>query len=176
MNDLAFQGASEMLETGRQMANASRLVGRGGYDLPPWLFPSVDSRHLFRAGSVEVGVFGTIQEILAYTVPAGFQAVITHVMHAYEGTGFIPGTGSILWQIDVDRQAGAAQPSGRVVDGFLNVAIPLGTYEMPWPVQGSIKLKALETIRYKATPIDTIGVGAGTAFNSAIVGHLWPLK
>lgn len=175
-NDLDFQGAPEMLETGRVMENASRLVGRGAYDLPPWLFPSVDSRQLFQTGSAVPGVYGTIQTVLEYRVPVGFQAVVTHVMHAYEGTGFVPGSGDILWNIDVDRQASSFLPNGRVVEGFLNIKIPLGSYMIPWPVPAAIRLKALETIRYKATPVATVALGAGTVFNCAIIGHLWPLK
>ena len=95
-NGADFVGAAEMVETGRVMQNASRLVGRGANELPPWLFPSIDSRQLFAVGAAQAGAYGTIQTVLAYQVPAGFQAFISGVLHSYEGTGFVAGSGSIL--------------------------------------------------------------------------------
>jgi hypothetical protein len=169
-------GAPEMLETGRIMNGAASLAGRGAFDLPPWIFPPVDGRELFTVASAPATGYGVEQLLVSYRVPAGFEAIITGLLHTYEGTGFVPGSGDILWTVDIDRQSGAVIPSGRVVEGFLRVAVPLGSYERPWPIPAGIRLKPLETIRYKATPIATVALGAGTALNAAFSGYLWPVK
>lgn len=175
-NVASFPGSAEMMESGRVMNAALELAGRGEYQFPPWIFPPVDARQLFVAGSVQAGAYGTQQVVLTYRVPAGFQAIVTGVVQLYEGTGFVPGLGDLLWSIDVDRQVGATIPSGRVVEGFLSVAVPLGSYERPWPIPAGIRLKALETIRYKALPVATVALGVGSALNCMISGYVWPVK
>jgi len=78
--------------------------------------------------------------VLSFTVPQGFDGVITSITHGYTGTGFVNGSGDLTWRIRVGL---------RWARDLGNVTVQLGTLETPYQIyRGGILLKDSQRVRY----------------------------
>jgi hypothetical protein len=159
------------------LANIARLANsaRTPTEWPfPWLQEAADGRHFNEQGSIEAPALGVQGTILEYEIPDGFSAAIHSIMRAYIGSGFIEGSGSILWDLDVDRELGALPIIGYTVPSYAFNKFSLGNpIQGPWKLPGPIIIDS-GIIRLKATSISDISVGAPNYMVGAILGWIYP--
>lgn len=156
-----------LLETGRIMHNATSLKAPPARD--PVNDPTPFGSHLFVGSSIVCPAVGTTNTLVAeYIVPAGFRAVITHVLNQYAGSGFVEGDEALLyWTILLNS---------RSVRGFNQIAWSMGSLaDGPYPVPWKIRLKATDILRYVVTvPAGSaIGTGAPNRVICHFVGGEW---
>lgn len=128
-----------------------------------------DSRYL--KGSIPAPALGVLTEIFQYLVPEGFTLVINGDMHAYSGSGFVEGSGGIIWGIDVNEPIGNTLPSGRPIAQWIASAGNLGRVVDVPPVQ----FRGGDLLRYKVIITDPmVGTGLPNMIHAALVGWLYP--
>jgi hypothetical protein len=114
------------------------------------------------------------QVILAqYQVPTGWLAYFAGVLMSFDGTGFHPGSGDIVWSVDVNRDLGAPLTLGYAEKDFGSILVPLGSYAAgPWPVDW--RHTDGETIRLKVYTVANVGVGVPNFMTGGLFGFAWP--
>lgn len=106
--------------------------------------------------------------ILTFKVPIGYDAIITHVTNTFaNGTGFIEGTGGIVWRVRV----------GNVFARNLgNILFSFGSLSEPFVIPGvGIPAISGQTITYYVNiPVTSPVSGASAQIVCAIFGWAWP--
>lgn len=143
----------------------------------PWFIPPPGSVSVFEHGSFPTPAYGTQITLATYIVPDGWEGVLTDVMVFLldpNGT-FVQGSGSALWDIDIDRPLGSALATGRFLPNYFHIPTQLGDLTRPWPVRGGWRMKQGETYRIKFTSVNTITVGSPAFTHGALLGWVWPM-
>ena len=106
------------------------------------------------------------QTILSYVVPQGYDALITSFWFSYSGTGFVQGSGDLLFRI---------QQNQRYLKGLSNVPFLIGAPKFPCPMtEGQIVMSGslLRVIVNVPNLSGLILVGASTV-SGGLQGFLW---
>ena len=148
-----------------------------------WLGAPENSKRIFALGPNGNGL-GVVspaqgaanQVVLAsYTVPGGFEGVISHIVTAYNGGGFIEGRGDALFTLDVNIPEGSNPPQGTPVQGFSSFSVTLGSFkDGPWPLVRNEVVEEYDEVRLKVINV-AAGVGDPNIFVGAILGWIRPL-
>jgi hypothetical protein len=117
---------------------------------------------------------GSQVTLCQYTVQPQWIVWIFGVLFHFDGSGFVPGSGDIVWSIDINRPAGAPVSIGYTEKNFGAIKWPLGSYEQPWPVR--LRHRESETLRVKAYTVANVGIGAPNYITGALHGYTWPAK
>jgi len=113
--------------------------------------------------------------IASYTVPDGFQGLISDIVADYDGGGFVRGRRDALFTLDVNIPLGSNPPQGTPVQGFGSFATTLGSpIYGPWPLRRNEVVNSLDIIRLKATNVNLVA-GGPNYFTGIILGWIWPL-
>jgi hypothetical protein len=139
-----------------------------------WSFPPPRATRVFRVGSVLSPNPATETQVLLYRVPQGYRMWLTAVVMNYQGTGFTPGTGDILWTLDKNKPVGVAPLQGEIIQGFGGIMVPLGSLVYPWPLPMPELLGPTDELRSKVTTTANIPVGGTNYFHSVFLGWLEP--
>ena len=92
-----------------------------------WVYPPKNAKRRMPQGSVVIPAAGT-STILAFTVPTNFSFVLQWVLLPPPATAFVPGSGDLLWSINVDTPSSGAVPlSSSPLADWNNMVIPLGS-------------------------------------------------
>jgi hypothetical protein len=106
---------------------------------------------------------GVVAAVVQFTVPEGFHGVIKKVGNVYVGTGFIEGSGSLVWQI---------QQNGGVVRNYDNILASLGTVTQPGELAGSILIFEQQVVTLQVNNVSL--VAGGTQVGGRLGGWFFP--
>jgi hypothetical protein len=105
-------------------------------ELPPWIFPPVNSIAFDNAGDILLPAIGVGETVVfQFTVPTGHNGVIKEIANAFIGSGFTDGSGQIIWRILQNNQA---------VRGKENILNSLGSVAIPSRVGGGAYIRIIE--------------------------------
>lgn len=163
------------------LANVQRLANSARH-IEEWPFPweqmPPDGR-VFNAMSnaaVDAPAYGAANQVVvcSYAIPAGFTACIKAIMRSYSGSGWVEGSGDIVWDIDVDRPLGASPIIGWGLPDYTANIFSLGSPSLgPWKVPGAIIVQS-GTIRMKARTVANVTVGAPNYLVGTLIGWIYP--
>jgi hypothetical protein len=167
----------EAIQAAQQLMQERRAKGSWPY---AWSYPPPDAERvtagLDSSGTIPVPVAATETEGLLYTVDDGFNFVLVSLVVEYINAGKLgaPDPGDFTWSLTKNRPAGVNTFQGSAVQGFSEVDLPLGTFQIPWPlVCGEIfapgdQIRTLFT-NTNLTPADP------NFFKSILLGWRWPV-
>ncbi len=142
----------------------------------PWIYAPPQATAINRRGTVVAPAYGNQVLVAEFDTPQAMQGVITHVVCKFDGSGFIQGSGSINWVIDINNPLGANL--GYSPPDFSNILIQLGDFVngQPWPIPGGIRLSERDQIRFKVTTAAPVGIGAPNYITCIFLGWYWPSR
>ncbi len=143
----------------------------------PWVMIPPGGVSVFEHGSFATPAHGTQITLCTYIVPDGWEGVLSDVMVLLldPNGNFVEGSGSALWDIDIDRPLGSSLSTGRYLPNYYHISTRLGDLTRPWPIRGGWRMKQGETYWVKFTPVDTITVGAPAFVHGSLLGWVWPM-
>lgn len=144
----------------------------------PWVMIPPGGVSVFEHGSFATPAYGAQITLATYTVPDGWEGVLSDVMDLLldPNGNFVEGSGSAFWDIDIDRPLGAALATGRYLPNYYHILTRLGDLTRPWPVRGGWRMKQGETYRMKFTAVNTVTTGAPSFVHGAMLGWVWPMS
>ncbi len=92
-------------------------------DEPPWDERTNQSQQLKKFGSIVTPAPGDAL-VMTFKVPLGYAGVIRSLVTMYTGTGFIQGSGDIIWRLQIAR---------RWAKDYGNLQVQLGSTREPFP-------------------------------------------
>jgi hypothetical protein len=117
------------------------------------------------------------QQGIAYTVDQGFmfalQALVVELLAG--GALGVANPGDFMWSLDLNKPLGLIPFQGSPIQGFQNVDVPLGTIQIPWPLECPEIFSPNDCIRAKFTNVALPGVGAPNYFKTILLGWRWPV-
>ena len=105
--------------------------------------------------------------VVSLTLAAGYDAIITGFFWGYSGTGFVQGSGDILWRM---------KQGFRFVKDLSNVPFALGTGQLPIPMTDGQLLYAGQTMSLVVNVPNLSGmiqIGASRIIGG-LIGFMWP--
>lgn len=138
----------------------------------PWNEPATNAQYVHKRGSLVVPApSATASLVVQYTVPTGHLATLTHVVLRYEGSPTAPVAGDatqFYFSLRIDSSYMARE--------FEQVVTPLGSFELPFPLPGGMRLFAKQTVEALVTvPVGSpISTGAGNYAHAFLIGFQWP--
>lgn len=91
---------------------------------PPYDQRTDQSIQIRKLGSIVTPVAGSDNLVVTFRVPLGYYGVIRGLVCNYTGTGFIPGSGDIIWRLQIQR---------RWAKDYGAVDVQLGSSREPFP-------------------------------------------
>lgn len=170
---LGIETPVENQQRARAVANANRN------DWPyPWAYMPQDGRPFSRRAAVATPAFGAANRVTlaTYEVPTGYMGVLVNVLAFYAGTGFINGSGDIVWDIDVNTPLGVSVVGGYALPDYSAFTLSLGNAIQPWPLDGGWVLGEGDIVRVKARTVATVGTGAPNFLYGGLMGWVWPVQ
>lgn len=107
------------------------------------------------------------QVVLTLKMPVGYDGLLSGIFQFYTGTGFVQGSGDIVWRIQVNQHY--AKDLG-------NNPFSIGTPQLPFPLTEGVILLSGQTIRYIVNVPNLSGniqIGASQIV-CGLVGFYWP--
>lgn len=103
--------------------------------------------------------------VLTYRVPQGYDGVILSLVNYWTGTGFVDGSGDLIWRIQVNENW---------LKNFGNIRYTLGSLQNRYPLEGAYyRIKAGDLIRYYVRH-RTGSVLSGGNIITGIGGYIYP--
>jgi hypothetical protein len=130
--------------------------------LYPWP-PPAGSQAFDFASAIALPVVTTSGVVLSFQVPAGFRGIIRRLSHNHEGSGFVNGSGSLVWRLLVNQS---------VVKNYGALVTEFGSVQLPRETDG-IPLQQNDRVRYEVVNV-SLGV-AGTTVICSAAGFFWPM-
>lgn len=162
---------------GEQVGLQSRVLGQVDaakrrqwrFGAPPWVsMPRTGQRYQKVEASVLPAVEGVDNLLLTYRVPYGYSGVLLTVTCLFSGTGFVEGSGDIVWRV---------RNNFRYFRDLGAVSISLGDLDTPYALEGGgYRIKSNDIIRLYAQ----LGAGALGVLDPAgriivgITGWIYP--
>ena len=106
----------------------------------------------------------------------GFQFALEALVVSYLNSGS-PGLwnpGDALWSLTLNQPVGVTTFQGSPIQGFSNVDVPLGTLQIPWPLECAEMFQPNDAIRSVFTNVN-LGAGAPNYFKTLLLGWKWPV-
>jgi hypothetical protein len=113
---------------------------------------------------------------LAYTVDEGFQFALQAIVIEYLNAGAIGlvNPGDFLWSLTLNQPVGVTTFQGSPIQGLTNVDVPLGTLQIPWPLECAELFQPNDCIRSVFTNV-ALGDGVPNYFKTLLLGWKWPV-
>lgn len=142
----------------------------------PWVVPPPAETPVSARGTIAAPAYGVQALVASFQVPQAMEAVITSILCSFDGSGFIQGSGAIVWSIDINRPLGATQ-QGYSPPYFGSIITQLGSLTMgAWAIPGGLRLSERDTIRFKVTTGAPVGIGAPNYITCMLQGWYYPVK
>jgi hypothetical protein len=130
---------------------------------PPHLWQPLDGFPFDPAAYVSTPAVGSTSTVVQFTVPDGHHGVIWKLGNVYVGTGFVEGSGSLVWQILQDLG---------VVRNYDNIVASLGTVTQPGQLSGPILIYEGQLIQLQVQNVSL--VAGGTLVGGRLSGWFFP--
>ena len=146
----------------------------------PWSFPPPGATRVTAgadaSGTLLVPVALTPTQGLAYTVDEGFQFALQAIVIEYLNAGAIGlvNPGDLLWSLTLNQPVGVTTFQGSPIQGFTNVDVPLGTLQIPWPLECAELFQPNDCIRSVFTNV-ALTDGSPNFFKTLLLGWKWPV-
>lgn len=163
------KGYNSLIAGGQAVVNARELETW-------WVSPDGSCEDVSRVDSILTPAAATLTLVMEYEVPEGYQFSLRGVLCQYDGEGFINGSGSIIYVLDVNRVIGSAGQQGYAVSFFENVRYLRGTSEDWWPLCGRRVFNPGEIMRWKVLTTAAIPEGGSNFLTAGIFGWTRPLR
>jgi len=111
------------------------------YSDPPWLVMPTNAVPFQKFDSINLPPNDGVDRIVvSFTVPQGYDGVITSLVQTYTGSGFTDGSGDLFWRVRIgDRWA---EDMGRMITR-------LGSLQSPYQIYRSgVRLKSMDRVLY----------------------------
>jgi hypothetical protein len=147
----------------------------------PWIYPPPEAIRVTAgadtSGSLLVPAAATPTQGLLYTVDEGFQFCLDRLVVEYIAAGQVGAwnPGDATWSITANQPVGVTSFQGYVVQGFSAVDVPLGSLQIPWPLEMPELFDAGDQVRVVFTNTN-LAQGAGNTFKSILLGWRWPVR
>lgn len=105
----------------------------------PWRIQPVAARRVQQTGTALANTLATTTALIRYVVPQGWSGVIKGIMQFYQGTGFVEGSGDIVWRLRVN----SVYPIG-----YGDMRTTLGSTDQPNPVLDGIRVSERQVVEY----------------------------
>jgi hypothetical protein len=107
------------------------------------------------------------QIVVSFPMPRGYDGLLAGIYQFYTGTGFINGSGDILWRIQLNQ---------RYVKDLSNNPFSLGSPQYPFPMTEGQLLLSGQTVRYIVNVPNLSGqIQVGNSqIVCALLGFAWP--
>ena len=102
-----------------------------------WLDPPPGFRPFDYQASINVPAVGVETTVLTFTADIGFGGVIKRIACVFSGSGFIPGSGSLIWRVQIN---------GNPHDGYGAITSSLGTDSVAEGIEGGIIFQPRDVI------------------------------
>lgn len=137
------------------------LVGKS---LPAHLFMPADGIVFDKQGYITLPAVGATASIVSFTVPEGMHGVVNRLGNVYVGTGFIEGTGQLVWQVVANDV---------VIRNYDNIQASLGSVNQPSQLTGSgILVKEQQLVKLTLKNVSLV-VGGSVAMGR-LGGYFYP--
>lgn len=141
----------------------------------PWIYQPPGYVPFYRRDSIEAPAYGSLTEIVSYTVPSGFWGVITGFYFAPVLAAWLEGDGNVQGRLDVNRPIAASLATGYDLNDWALIETTIGAIGRAEPIERNI-LRDGETVRLKVNLVGTVGVGAPNFIHGGIRGYIWPAR
>ena len=141
-------------------------VGYEKYDNPPWIVMPPQGRRYQEIATIVLPAPGVDTQVVAFTVPFGFDGVITGVVNRFIGAGFVEGSGDLLWRIQLSR---------RYAPDYGNIDTSLGDLTSPIAMDGGgMRIYSGQLVRYLTQVVNPATLDPAGRVLCAIYGWFYP--
>lgn len=106
---------------------------------PNLVFPAT-GKEFFRQQAIQLPAEGSGNvAVLSFRVPTGYEGIIYGVLHKFTGVGFVPGSGTLVWRLQLQN---------RFAKNYGNVQIELGDFSTYFPIDHYIRVHSQQVITY----------------------------
>jgi len=146
----------------------------------PWSYPPPGairvSWGLDTQGTLAVPVAATPTQALLYTVDQGYQFALYALVVEYlnDGVQGAVNPGDFTWSMTLNQPVGIGNFQGSAVQGFTNVDVPIGTLQIPWPLEEAELFDSNDQIRIVVTNTN-LANGAPNFIKAILLGWKWPV-
>jgi len=139
-----------------------------------WLYPGPNSQMAVPNGSIAIPGFNAPAtsaqaQIFSYQVPEGMRFRATGILMNAFASDWNPGSGQLLFSFIVQYSTGP-----RNVEFLSNLAFPLGSTFLPWPLEGRIEFAPLDVLEVVLTNKGISAPNAADYAYAAINGYTYP--
>lgn len=145
----------------------------------PWSYPPPNAKNAQPFGSVAAPQPGVQTAVVTYSVPIGTRFYLIGIIRQFAGQGFIQGSGSAIWTLDVNSpvNSGTQVIQSSTVAFFQNNAFTLGSFDSgPFYLAMPEIYEASSIIRDKVTTTNSITPGAPNFFTTILIGYTVPAE
>jgi len=147
----------------------------------PWAFPPPGATRVTAgadtSGSllVPAAASGATQGLL-YTVDEGYQFALQSLVVMYLIGGQLGAwtPGAATWSLTLNQPVGVTTFQGSPIQGFTNVDVPLGTLQIPFPLECAELFQPNDAIRAVFTNVSLLD-GSPNYFKTILLGWKWPV-
>lgn len=159
-----------------QIRTRAAAESRGAQWPYPWTYMPQDGRPYSRRGSVAAPAFTIANQvtIAEMEIPNGYMGVLTWIYAFYAGSGFVNGSGDVVFTVDVNTPLGTSPFQGYGLPDYSAFTMALGSANNPWPLPGGWVLNEGDVVRVKAYTVGTVGTGAPNYVHGGLLGWTWP--
>jgi hypothetical protein len=137
----------------------------------PWIVPPKDAKPMRLANSIPAPAANVVTELWNFQVPDGFWFVFDRLCFQATVAGYVDGSGSLFFILDVNSPVGNPLPVARPIAKFTRQVGELSEPEQVGPVQ----LYQGDTLRAKVLSVDgTLGVGLPNVIHAIAEGWIFP--
>jgi hypothetical protein len=177
------QQSAAIVQMPREAMQRAAALVKGGVYTPPYPWDTPPPGHVPRhiQSSVVAPAYGQANqvEILNFQVPAGMFFVIKAMLIRYDGTNFVPGSGDVVFTVDLNNPQTLGQTGnfgmGRAIPDYGQYLFNLGSFDFgPAIIWGSPVLLPNERLGIKGYTVANVGTGTrDTRFSAQVMGWEW---
>lgn len=136
------------------------------WDKPPYLVMPEDARQFQVINSISLPAAGDPEStVTEMVVPVGYEGVITSVVNYWTGTGFVDGSGDLIWRIKIGPVY--ARDFGQILTSLGSLTSPCTLF------RGGLRLRSFQRVQYRFEH-DSGSALSGGRIVCAFLGWFYP--
>jgi len=138
------------------------------WDKPPYLVMPEDARQFQIIDSIALPAPGAAEStVTEFTVPTGYEGVITSVVNYWTGAGFTDGSGDLIWRIKIGPIY--ARDFGEILTALGSLTSPCTLF------RGGLRLRTFQRVQYRFQHSALSGL-AGGRIVCGFLGWFYPMN